>query len=405
MLAPVVVLAVLVTVIWTVTAAGSSDDSIDTGDAPAKRLAWTADLDVGAPSKEAISAGVWFGRDVVARGDGSGLRAYDLATGKQRWRLRAPARRGCAMSATIKDGIGYVLAPKGWRCTELYAIQVRTGKVLARTHLSFGLDSGHPDRRLWLAGGGIIGVAGNDVVSLAPAHPAKPRWRATAAPKGCSVDEIRAKGKLLLVMTHCPADSSTTLTAYDTDTGTPRWRTSVHAGYEFASLLSASPPVATVGDDGDKAPMVVGYDPRTGQQRMHFRAETHDGARLVPNPDNVVFSGHTMVLGGAGVAAYDVRTGDRLWSKHRDLVDFIVLHQKPGKRVYAVGAATDGDEHADALVSFGARSGEMRVAARLAPVTEDFPNAASLTWTGERIVAAHVEAVSESDYRTLEVYA
>lgn len=401
-MAPIVLLAVVVGVSWALFEA-TTRESIDTGDAPAKKLAWTADLDIGASTKEAVAGGVWFGRNLVVRGDASGLRAYDLSTGKQRWRVEPPKGLGCAMSTTTSNGIGYTLATNGYHCTRLFAVETATGEVVQRADLDIEVDpTAGP---LWLAGNGIVVATNHDIVSLDPAHPDEQRWRATVGRDDCAVDKVVARDSLVLALSSCESDEEMVATAYDAESGNRKWRKAIRAGSgDSVSLLSASPPVVTIDDaDIDKPTTVVGYDPRTGRERMRVKAEL-DGSPLDPEPDNVAFVGQTMVLGGSGIAAYDITTGDRLWSEQVGDVDFTVLHQRPGKEVYAIGSPLLDDDYADALVAFGVQGGEMRVASRLEPVKEDFPADESLTWTGRRIVAAYDRASSYDDYRTLEVY-
>lgn len=174
------------------------------------------------------------------------------------------------------------------------------GEVVQRAELDIEVDPSVGP--LWLAGGGIEVATNHAVVSLDSADPEKQRWRATVGSDDCAVDKVAAKGSLVLALSYCENDDKTVATAYGAGSGDRKWQTTVQAGpSNGVSLLSASPPAVTIEDDDiDKPTTVVGCDPRTGKERMRVKAELDDGSPLDPEPDNVAFAGHAMVVGGSG---------------------------------------------------------------------------------------------------------
>lgn len=400
-LAPLVAVLLLVTAVLAFFVA-RSHETLDTKGAPVKKLTWTERVD-SSKSKRAFTTDVWFGRDVLVRGTRDGLRAYDLGSGDLRWRLKSPVPNphDCGMSATAKDGVGYALGSKNGRCDELFAIQLKTGKVLSRTHLGF--DVGFYVR-LDFAGGGLVSSWKNSITAIDPAHPKKPWWRVQVAPFPCTVDWVRAEGMRVLALSQCGGNSSK-VTAYDAATGEREWRTKVSAGDAILEPLSVTPPVLSYDapfGSGEPATL-LGFDPGDGHIRMRVDAALDGGDPLDPGPDNVAVFGRRMVVGGDGVAAFDVATGDRLWSKRVGRTRFTVPHQPSGKRVYARGSSVDAE--ADALVAFDVKSGAIDVTARLKPAREDLAFSAGLTWVRGCLVAVHYKASGGSGYRTLEVYA
>lgn len=98
------------------------------------RVLWTLPAPSGSASLETNElAGLWLTDDTVVRATMLGLTAYDLQTGRQRWRLPMPNGTSlCQVSPNVVDDVAAVIfgatQGSGDKCDQLTAVGVRTGE-------------------------------------------------------------------------------------------------------------------------------------------------------------------------------------------------------------------------------------------------------------------------------------
>ncbi|MEY9944240.1 PQQ-binding-like beta-propeller repeat protein [Kitasatospora sp. GAS1066B] len=333
--AGVAALGVLVTAGVVATSGGSTHHAApsapvaDPGFAVAHNKIWAAQPATAPPAgTDDTLVGSWLLPTAMVRADGSGVHAYDLATGKPTWNLDAPTAgvTPCDLSPTVNSaGIGGVLFhtqadPKS-PCALLAAVDTKAGKVAWTKPLS---GTNPYTAQVAVTDDKVIAV-GDDKVSAWSAANGQDAWQYAGQGKFCTLSGSAA-GATVLVHSACvdssPTDQAVALGAAD---GKVLWAKGLPSQPKTATVLSAEPAVMlTTGDQptddkllawgqtGDPAVTIPVTDPNGGG-RLNVAQGTFD-----PLP-GVFFQGHTMVTtvavpgGATSVVAYDLSSGKQLW--------------------------------------------------------------------------------------------
>lgn len=301
----------------------------DPGFAVAHNKIWAAQPAAApAAGTDDTLVGSWLLPTAVVRADGSGVHAYDLATGKPTWNLDAPTAgvTPCDLSPTVNSaGIGGVLFhtqadPKS-PCALLAAVDTKAGKVAWTKPLS----TANPYAAQVAVTEDKVIAVGDDKVSAWSAANGQDAWQYAGQGKYCTLSGS-ASGATVLVHSACvdssPGDQAVALGAAD---GKVLWAKGLPTQPKTTTVLSTEPAVMlTTGDqptddkvlawgqNGDPAVVIPVTDP-SGGGRLDVDQGSFD-----PLP-GVFFQDHTMVTtmaapgGPTSVVAYDLSSGKQLW--------------------------------------------------------------------------------------------
>ncbi|MCX4746027.1 PQQ-binding-like beta-propeller repeat protein [Kitasatospora sp. NBC_01287] len=301
----------------------------DPGFAVAHNRIWAAQPAAAPPAgTDDTLIGSWLLPTALVRADGSGVHAYDLATGKPTWNLDAPAAGAtpCDLSPTVNSaGIGGVLFhtqadPKS-PCALLAAVDTKAGKVAWTKPLS---GNNPYSAQVAVTEDKVIAV-GDDKVSAWSAANGQDAWQYGGQGKYCTLSGS-ASGATVLVHSSCvdssPGDQAVALGAAD---GKPLWAKGLPSQPKTATVLSAEPAVMlTTGDqptddkllawgqNGDPAVAIPVTDPNGG-------GELNVGQGSFDALPGAFFQDHMLVTtlaapgGKTSVIAYDLGSGKQLW--------------------------------------------------------------------------------------------
>ncbi|MFF7634593.1 PQQ-binding-like beta-propeller repeat protein [Kitasatospora sp. NPDC008050] len=403
--AGVVALGVLVTAGVVATSGGGSHHdtaaapSSDPGFAVAHNKIWSAQP-AAAPQAGADDTliGSWLLANALVRADGSGVHAYDPATGKPTWNLDAPAAGAtpCGMSPTVNQaGIGAVLFhsqadPKS-PCSQLAAVDTKAGKAAWTKQLS---DKNPYAAQVAVTDDKVVAVGDDKAIAWASAD-GKDAWQYGGQGKFCTLSGS-ASGATVLLHSSCvdsnPGDQVVALGAAD---GKTLWSKGLPSQPRTATVLSAEPAVMlTTGDqptddkvltwnaNGDQAATIPVSDPGGG--RLDVTRGTFDAL------PGVFFQDHSMVttLVGAGqtsAVAYDVTNGKQLWRtavSEKGTVRAVGLDN--GTLVLAAEERTDQPAHLSRLTL---SSGQEAVGGGFPPATGSLLTSGRVLTGADRVIA------------------
>ncbi|MEU0940464.1 protein kinase [Embleya sp. NPDC005971] len=278
--------------------------------------------------------GLWLTADVLVRIDVSGVRAYDLHSGAQRWEVPAPVENlvPCSASAggtATSGGVGVIGYGKPHSdpvaCEEIAALDTATGTLLWHRNV------GKPQNGIRLAataGDTITVSAGDGILGLDRAT-GTTRWTYRWVVGDCRVTDVLAGSTDTAVSATCEPPGSLDRFArvleLDTGTGVERRRHDIPDSSQ-AVLLTAQPLVATYparGRGGDRLFSFLPGD-RGGQGAQAGR----DAAAppLLAERSGTVHATASLLIvraptpGGAGrdarsIIALDLTTGGVRWSR------------------------------------------------------------------------------------------
>jgi outer membrane protein assembly factor BamB len=260
--------------------------------------------------------GLWPAGDHVVYGDErGGMRAYDMRSGKETWRVKKPKHAGelCAMSRTISPGgIGAVAFDAGGDdCAYLAAVEVDTGTLLWSENLAEDIGTSHP-----------VLTVNDDTISTNIGTYVN-NWTAKGGDPGL---DFTSRGRdcdssLVLGDDHAVGSSECTdvsprhqLTVLDTRDGGEPWRC---PGVELqAQRILGENPLTVLLQDDDENRFVQSFTDEVEQGkliplagklgRLQFEADhtfvAEDGVLVTEYGDNVHF------------AAVDLKSGELLWT-------------------------------------------------------------------------------------------
>ena len=281
---------------------------------------------IPAPAADDALIGSWLTDKLLVRaGSRGGLRAYDLADGKQMWRV-APgatgAERGtvpCAMSPTLSaKGIGTVAFGKdAGTCTRLAGVDASTGKILWSVPLTNAEHPAAAAASTYLQGD-VATVVSENFLGGVDVRTGNRVWGYKARGHYCNAYDWGADGVVLVADFCLDRKNRFTLTAYDGRTGKAIWRKAESAHSDVTHILSVSPLVAAVHTARQDAVRVLGTT-GTGRKLAVGDNELTPGnhtdadhsARLYSN----VLVTPALSSGSAVIDGYDTTTGAKLWTR------------------------------------------------------------------------------------------
>ncbi|WP_030238508.1 PQQ-binding-like beta-propeller repeat protein [Streptomyces sp. NRRL S-350] len=267
--------------------------------------------------------GVWGTDKLAVRADSAGIKAYNLADGKEAWTIPAPAgsKEICTASygANSKNIAAVSFNTGDSDCSTVGAIDLTQGKLLWSVKVSADRMSS-PTLSVTE---NVVAVGGSAVGGLNIAN-GQPAWQFQPRDKDCSV-RGRAAGNQIAVSDRCYGGSGpkSQLVIVNADTGkaasTPITLT---GSIEQVDQVVQDKPLVLLMTNGPQGDYVLPFDKdnKPGTQ-MSVKEPGSDSLRLSGQDEaftrNVV-SGTTLYVqvGGAksGINAYDLNTGKRLWA-------------------------------------------------------------------------------------------
>ncbi|WP_327066486.1 outer membrane protein assembly factor BamB family protein [Kitasatospora sp. NBC_01302] len=405
--AGVAALGVLVTAGVVATSGGSTHHdntaapSSDPGFAVAHNKIWSAQP-AGAPQAGAYDTliGSWLLADALVRADGSGVHAYDPATGKPTWNLDAPAAGAtpCGMSPTVNpSGIGAVLFhaqadPKS-PCTQLAAVDTKAGKTAWTKQLS---DHNPYAAQVAVTDDKVVAVGDDKAIAWGSAD-GKDAWQYGGQGKFCTLSGSASGATVLLHSSCVDSNPGDQVVALGTADGKTLWAKGLPTQPRTATVLSAEPAVMlTTGDqptddkvltwnaNGDQAATIPVSDPGGG--RLDVTRGTFDAL------PGVFFQDHSMVttlVGAAGgptsAVAFDVTNGKQLWrtpASEKGTVRAVGLDN--GTLVLAADERTDQPAH---LSRITLSTGQESVGGGFPPATGSLLTSGRVLMGADRVVA------------------
>ncbi|MFF7991912.1 PQQ-binding-like beta-propeller repeat protein [Kitasatospora xanthocidica] len=332
--AGVAALGVLVAAGLMVGAEGGDSAVASSGGEPgftvAHTRAWSAQpVAAGQSAGDDTLVGSWLLADAVVRADGSGVRAYDRASGKPTWSVEPPAAGAvpCGLSAGVNQaGLGAALFraqadPKS-ACALVAVVDTKTGKTAWSKSLSDA--KGSYSARIGVTEDKVVAIGDDRAVAWQSAD-GKDIWQYTGQGKFCTLSG-GVSGKTVLVASSCadstPADQAVALNIAD---GKVSWWRGLNNQPKTVTVLSAEPAVVLTTGDKPENDRVFAWG-SAGDPATEIPVVT-DGGRLdvargafAATPE-VFFEGRTMATtltpaNGAGPAAavgYDLDTGKQRW--------------------------------------------------------------------------------------------
>lgn len=240
------------------------------------RVLWSLPAPSGSTSSEANElAGVWLTDDTVVRATVLSLTAYNLETGRQRWRLPAPAGTSiCQVSPDVVEDVGAVIfgatRGSGDMCDQLTAVDVSSGERRWTTSLKkAGETSTDVLDRLASVSLARDLVVAQDVVAIRgyATGDGRLRWSVdptTSSPTGCLPFKSVVDGGRMVVLLDCQNRGNVSM--IDTATGRVLWKrntTPAEGAVEFLDPIGVTPVVLASRSSAEQRQMLV-LDTKTG---------------------------------------------------------------------------------------------------------------------------------------------
>lgn len=331
--------------------------------------------------------GLWPAGDHVVYGDeDGGMRAYDVRSGKEKWKVKPPKRAGelCAMSRRISPGgIGAVAFDAGGDdCAYLAAIEVDTGTVLWSENLAEDIGTSNP----------VLTV--NDSTISTNIGTYVNNWNAKGGGQGL---DFTSRGRecdssLVLGDERAVGSSECTdvsprnqLTVLDTRGGDDPWRFP-GVDLDVQRILGENPLtvllqddeenrfVQSFTDDGKQGKLIpLGGDLAELQFEEHTTFVTEDGVLVAEYGDNVHF------------AAVDLKSGGLLWKTPESAYLQMIGYDSADGRLIASAKPEEGF-HLE-LTEYAVRTGKTKVVGALAAKGQSMgsPSTATYAWDGSTV--------------------
>ncbi|WP_407914982.1 PQQ-binding-like beta-propeller repeat protein [Kitasatospora sp. NE20-6] len=269
----------------------------------------------------------WALGDTVVRSRFDAVTAFDAGTGERRWEYAVPGRAEICATGNAADSVVLVGLTEGKGCATVAAIDLEDGRELWRTGRRPGSaapkDGSGSDTVAAGAGLAVVldederrdeepaegarpVIPGDQALRAFDLRTGAPRWKA-AVPEGCLPRRVAVAPQQVLAVLGCGTEAK--LAAFDPADGRERWTVPLDArrpvaADSFTSFLSAEPTVLKVQEPvghGVHAYFAFGQDGR----RQGKIDVTGDEAAVA---DGKLFAA------GHGVVAYDLVSGDEVWS-------------------------------------------------------------------------------------------
>ncbi|MEU1283864.1 PQQ-binding-like beta-propeller repeat protein [Kitasatospora sp. NPDC005856] len=285
-------------------------------------VAWSAPKPAGADSSTQM-LGVWGTDKLAVRVDGSGIRAYNLTDGKEAWTIPVPAgsKELCTASyGANSKGVAAVSFNTGDSdCSTVGAVDLAQGKLLWSVKVSADRMSS-PTLSVTE---NVVAVGGNAVGALNIAT-GQPAWQYQPRDKDCIL-RGKAAGVQIAVSDRCYGTSGpkSQLVLVNAETGKPASTPITLTGnIEEVDSVIQDKPLVLLMSNGPQGDYLLPFDKdnKPGNQ-MSVKEPGSDSLRLSGQDEAVtrnVVSGTTLYVqvsgSKAGINAYDLNTGKRLWA-------------------------------------------------------------------------------------------
>ncbi|MFG2912326.1 PQQ-binding-like beta-propeller repeat protein [Kitasatospora sp. NPDC048298] len=306
---------------------GTDDGGTSNGPTPAPKggtfnVAWSAPKPAGADSSPQM-LGIWGTDKLAVRVDSSGIKAYNLADGKEAWTIPVPSgsKELCTASyGANSKGVAAVSFNTGDSdCSTVGAVDLAQGKLLWSVKVSADRMSS-PTLSVTE---NVVAVGGNAVGALNIAN-GQPAWQYQPRDKDC-VLRGKAAGAQIAVSDRCYGNSGpkSQLVIVNAETGKPASTPVTLTGnIEQVDSVIQDKPLVLLMSSGPQGDYILPFDKdnKPGNQ-MSVKEPGADSLRLSGQDEAVthnVVSGTTLYVqvsgSKAGINAYDLTTGKRLWA-------------------------------------------------------------------------------------------
>ncbi|MFF4383028.1 PQQ-binding-like beta-propeller repeat protein [Kitasatospora sp. NPDC001547] len=285
-------------------------------------VAWSAPKPATSDSSSQL-LGVWGTDKLAVRADSSGIKAYNLTDGKEAWTIPVPAgsKEMCTASyGANSKGIAAVSFNTGDSdCSTVGAVDLAQGKLLWSVKVSADRMSS-PTLSVTE---NVVAVGGNMVGALSIAN-GQPAWQYQPRDKDCIL-RAKAAGTQIAVSDRCYGTSGpkSQLVIVNAETGKPASTPITLTGsIEEVDSVVQDKPLVLLMSNGPQGDYVLPFDKdnKPGNQ-MSVKEPGSDSLRLSGQDEAVtrnVVSGTTLYVqvsgSKAGINAYDLNTGKRLWA-------------------------------------------------------------------------------------------
>jgi hypothetical protein len=292
--------------------------------------AWTAQATAGGSDSDDTLVGSWLLAKAAVRADGTGVHAYDTATGKALWTLTPPSSGAvpCGMSPTVNSkGVGAVLfRPKGAAkaCTLLSAVDTASGKQKWTKTLSDTKDA-YAARTL-VNDSRVIAVGDSKAVGY-DADSGKSKWTYKGRGKFCTLSGSGSDSTVLLHSSCADSSPKEQIVSLGAEGGRLSWWRGLGSP-KTVSVLSAEPAVVLTTGAEEADDTVRSWNDK-GDPGAEIKV-ARDGGRLdvghgpLDAAPAVFFQGGTMVAAlipadagtaaNASLTAVDLKTGKATWT-------------------------------------------------------------------------------------------
>ncbi|MDT0268975.1 PQQ-binding-like beta-propeller repeat protein [Streptomyces sp. DSM 44915] len=287
-------------------------------------LAWDLPAPgVSAEDRAVTAVGTWLVGDTVVRLMDSGLVAYGLADGEERWGLpleRSSGHADCLASRNVDDG--RVAVGQGRDCEVMTVVDVEAGEEVTSFPVDLPIPSGADEApallgdTLAIGAGQRYGGAGYRVSDGAEL------WRHNAVNDPCVDVSYQVLAGTLVALHLCEDGAAGGQVRGLAEDGTELWAWAYEAEYEdeafdVRAVVSAEPLVvlAEVGDDREERLFVV-HDNHTGiSHPLDYDEDRHVSPCFWRFCDAaLVADGQLHLRGGTGTAVgFDLTTGQEVY--------------------------------------------------------------------------------------------
>ncbi|MGW6571868.1 outer membrane protein assembly factor BamB family protein [Streptomyces sp. NPDC054945] len=297
----------------------------ETGHLPGDSMERVWDTPYDRPAAEYGNA-AWATGDTVVRSRFDAVTAFDAGTGRRRWEYAVSGRAEiCTTGTAASDGIALIGLTDDKGCATVAALDLKDGRELWRTGRRPGSEDAKDHFDVIATGAGLAVLRDVDErrgeepeAGTAPVLPTErtlraldlrtgaPRW-AAAVPQGCLPRRVAVGTRQVLAALECGTEAK--LAAFDPSDGTERWTVPLGARLPVAansslSFVSAEPTVLKVQEPS----------PHGVQAYVAFGPDGARQGQIDDVRDDAAVADGKLFVAGGGVAAYDLTSGDKVWS-------------------------------------------------------------------------------------------
>ncbi|MFG3225499.1 PQQ-binding-like beta-propeller repeat protein [Kitasatospora sp. NPDC048194] len=300
------------------TTSGSDGGSTTNPSKATYKVAWDAAKPQNSDSSQLL--GAWGAGQTAVRADGTGIRAYNLADGKEAWNIPVPSGSKELCTASYSHNSKNIVAVSfntgDYDCSTIGAVDISQGKLLWTVKATADRLSSP-----------TLSVT-DKVVAVGPVgglniDNGQPVWQFKGRGKDCSVYGATAGSQIAITDRCYDVSPKSVLQIVNAETGQPTSQPITLTGsIERVDKVISSNPLVVLMTSGPNGDYILPFDKdnKPGNQ-MSTKEAGSDSLRLSGQSDAVtqnVVIGSTMYVqisgSKSGINAYDLNTGKRLWS-------------------------------------------------------------------------------------------